>query len=167
MNNEIQEKLERALNEIMNDPDIPQDLKDKFSKIREESKKEQEKVMNKEQIIDEAYENYLNNFIKTICPPNLDVQPDYYKPMTKEWFIKSIKERGLRGEEFSEKWGLKIEERELSLDERIKVGGLKYNHKPSDNGYTENDEHRMLDEINIPTTLTTITYNNKTIESYE
>lgn len=45
-----------ALNEIMNDPDIPQELKDKFSKIREESKKEQEKVMNNEQqqIIDEA-----------------------------------------------------------------------------------------------------------------
>ena len=43
MSNKIQEKLEIAINEIMNDPDIPQDLKDKFSKIREESKKEQEK----------------------------------------------------------------------------------------------------------------------------
>ena len=70
------------------------------------------------QIIDEAYENYLINFIPPICPPNLDVQPSYYEPMTKEWFIKSIKERGLRGEEFSEKWGLKIEERDLSLEER-------------------------------------------------
>jgi hypothetical protein len=67
-----------------------------------------------QQIIDEAYENYLNNFMKPICPPNLDVQPDYYKPMAKEWFVKSAKERGLRGEEFSEKWGLKIEERELT-----------------------------------------------------
>jgi hypothetical protein len=38
MNNKIQEKLEIAINEIMNDPNIPQDLKDKFIKIREESK---------------------------------------------------------------------------------------------------------------------------------
>lgn len=60
------------------------------------------------QIIDEAYENYLNNFEPNQCPPNLDVQPDYYSPMSKEWFIKSAKEQGFRGKEFSEKWGLNI-----------------------------------------------------------
>jgi hypothetical protein len=172
MNNEIQEKLEMALNEIMNDPDIPQDLKDKFSKIREESKKEQEKVMNKEQIIDEAYKNYCNNvdegtfsrkWLKLEVYFDGFLTNENYSLYTKEEFINKCK----TDTEFSENWRLKIEERELSLDERIKVGGLKYNHKPSDNGYTENDEHRMLDEINIPTTLTTITYNNKTIESYE
>ena len=126
--------------------------------------------MNKEkynQIIDEAYENYLNNFIPPTCPSNLDVQPDYYKPMTKEWFIKSIKERGLRGDEFSEKWGLKIEERELSLEERYDL--------------IEKDKHtqfvkwqslgtdrirEVLDDNNIPTKLITIKYKNETIESY-
>ena len=70
------------------------------------------------QIIDEAYEDYLKNFIEPICPPNLDVQPSYYEPMTKDWFVKSAKERGSRGDEFSEKWGVKIEERELSDDAR-------------------------------------------------
>jgi len=122
--------------------------------------------MNKEQqeLLDEAYENYLNNFIKPICPPNLDVQPSYYEPMTKEWFIKSAKEKSLRGDEFSEKWGLQIEERELSLSERIK-----YKKERGDRiartfaAYT----HQMLDNANIPTRLITITYNNKTIESYE
>ena len=122
--------------------------------------------MNKEQeqIMDEVYENYLTNFIPPTCPPNLDVQPSYYEPMSKEWFIKSIKEKGLRGEEFSEKWGLKIEERELSLEERTK-----YKKERGDRiartfaAYT----HQMLDNANIPTRLITITYNNETIENYE
>ena len=116
--------------------------------------------MSKEQqeLLDEAYENYLNNFIKPICPPNLDVQPDYYKPMTKEWFIKSTKENNSRGQEFSEKWGLKIEERELTWDER---------HELAETKYQIDDVDDVLDKEGIPTKLITITYNDKTIESYE
>jgi len=122
--------------------------------------------MNKEQqeLLDEAYENYLNNFIEPVCPPNLDVQPSYYEPMTKEWFIKSAKEKDLRGKEFSKTWGLQIEERELSLSERTK-----YKKERGDRiartfaPYT----HQMLDNANIPTRLITITHNDKTIESYE
>ena len=55
--------------------------------------------MNKErynQIIDEVYENYLNNFIVPICPPNLDVQPNFEEPLLKENFIKLIKYNFLR-----------------------------------------------------------------------
>jgi len=125
--------------------------------------------MSKEQqeLLDEAYKNYLNNFIEPICPPNLDVQPDYYKPMTKEWFIKSTKENNSRGQEFSERWGLKIEERELSLDERYKIAlpiwkekyGLLANMMVPTN--VDNTPYK------IPTKLITITYNDKTIESYE
>ena len=114
-----------------------------------------------QQIIDEAYENYLNNFIKPICPPNLDVQPDYYKPMTKEWFVKSAKERGLRGEEFSEKWGLTIEERELSLEERATIWDN--THNPAGNIFT----HNQYDENNIPKRAISLRYNHKTITSYE
>ena len=122
--------------------------------------------MNKEQqeLLDEAYKNYLNNFVEPVCPPNLDVQPSYYEPMTKEWFIKSAKEKSLRGDEFSERWKLKIEERELSLSERTK-----YKKERGDRiartfaPYT----HQMLDNANIPTQLITITHNDKTIESYE
>jgi hypothetical protein len=130
--------------------------------------------MNKEQqqIIDEAYENYLINFIRPICPPNLDVQPSYYEPMTKEWFIKSIKERSLRGNEFSEKWGLKIEERELSLEERSFLASSNH-YEVSQNikmfvGVDEDHTlHKNLDDNNIPSKLITLTYNNETIESYE
>jgi hypothetical protein len=127
--------------------------------------------MNKEQqeLLDEVYENYLNNFIEPICPPNLDVQPDYYKPMTKEWFIKSTKENNSRGQEFSETWGLKIEERELSLVERSELGYkyVEYNKWDALLGGGKESDEELCDDYNIPTKLITITYNDKTIESYE
>ena len=119
--------------------------------------------MNKEQeqIIDEVYQNYLTNFIPPTCPPNLDVQPSYYEPMTKEWFIKSIKESGLRGEEFSERWGLKIEVRELDMFERWELANLTPNMSEID--YC----NKLCDEHNVPTKLITLTYKNEKIESYE
>jgi hypothetical protein len=75
-------------------------------------------------------------------------------------------------DEFSEKWGLKIEDKELSLEE--KTDWLNKNYplyglgewaveKLSDKGYLKEVEV----EYNIPTKLITVTYNNKTIESYE
>jgi hypothetical protein len=126
--------------------------------------------MNKEQqeLLDEVYENYLNNFIEPVCPPNLDVQPSYYEPMTKEWFVKSAKEKDLRGKEFSEKWGLKITERELSEEERWRI---RFDYYPKDKQFPWDrmalPSHRFLDDFNIPTKLITVTYNDKTIESYE
>jgi hypothetical protein len=117
------------------------------------------------EIIDEVYQNYLANFIPPTCPPNLDVQPSYYEPMTKEWFIKSIKERGLRGEEFSEKWGLKIEERDLNTQERNEWFQV---HLNGNNPFMKSDwKDYELDQQNIPTKLITLTYNNETIESYD
>jgi CRISPR/Cas system CMR-associated protein Cmr3 (group 5 of RAMP superfamily) len=77
----------------------------------------------------------------------------------KEEFINKCK----TDTEFSENWELKIEERELSLEERVdykkKRDGIARTFAP----YT----HQMLDNANIPTKLITITYNDKTIESYE
>jgi hypothetical protein len=123
--------------------------------------------MNKEQqeLLNEAYENYLNNFIEPICPPNLDVQPDYYEPMNKEFFIKSAKEKGLRGEAFSRNWGLKIEERELSLEERKKLYEDEFT--PGIEITNDNWLNSKLTTRNIPTKLVTMKYNDKTIESYE
>jgi hypothetical protein len=62
--------------------------------------------------------------------------------------------------EFSEKWGLTIEERELSLEERC---GIQINRNDYQSYYTKDE----LDENNIPTKLITITYNDTKIESYE
>jgi hypothetical protein len=107
--------------------------------------------MNKEQqeLLDEVFENYRKIVWR------ITNMPLY----TKEEFINKCK----TDSEFSEKWGLKIEERELSYSERRKYRantiGTNYNQ-------TEDDFYD-LDKYNIPTKLITIKYNDKTIESYE
>jgi len=67
--------------------------------------------------------------------------------------------------EFSERWGLKIEERELSLEERYELM------KKLDNWvsvhYKEPKTMEYMDKHNIPTKLITISHNDTTIESYE
>jgi hypothetical protein len=62
--------------------------------------------------------------------------------------------------EFSKKWGLKIEERELSEDERYELCAAQ---KSKMTAISEEDYIKY----NIPTKLITITYNDKTIESYD
>ena len=121
--------------------------------------------MNKEQIIDEAYENYLEN-----C---LDIkwmkENFFYDGSSNHHVYRIIKESFINkcktDSEFSEKWGLKIEERELSLEERKSI---------YENEYTGSVEvpnnhwlNSKLTTRNIPTKLITIKYNDKTIESYE
>ena len=102
------------------------------------------------QIIDEAYENYREK--------NHILYKD--TAWTKEEFINKCK----TNPEFSEKWGLKIEERELTPKERIELAGGKIQDK-----YPALVEMslRLCDERDIPTKLITITYNNETVESYE
>ena len=117
-----------------------------------------------QQIIDEAYENYKDS-------RECQWTPTYFPtPYTQEEFINKSK----TDNEFSEKWGLKIEEQELSRKER---GDYYYKHGNSegivegslDRPIWENDEtaHKWYDERNIPTKLITITYKEQTIESYE
>ena len=112
--------------------------------------------MNKEQqgLLDEAYKNYFTKKSNEKGPVGVSCLI-----LTKEEFIDKCK----TDSEFSEKWGLKVEERELSLEERTKYkkkrDGIARTFAP----YT----HQMLDGSNIPTRLITLTYNNETIESYE
>ena len=116
--------------------------------------------MNKErynQIIDEAYENYSKEYEKDnsfgLCL--LVQKPD------REMFINKCK----TDPEFSEKWGLKIEERELSLEERKRIYEMEYTNdiEVENNHWLES----KLKTRNIPTKLITLTYNNEIIESYE
>ena len=81
--------------------------------------------------------------------------------------------------EFSEKWGLKIEERELSLDEKewqlektncindIENDRIIYGHEREKYNQDQYEGIQSIQCIKIPTRLITITYNNKTIENYE
>ena len=113
--------------------------------------------MNKEQqeLLDEVYENYESRQINMYIPI-----------WSQEEFINKCK----TDTEFSERWGLKIEERELSLEERTKILISKSDNKKDfydRNGRLIIKDELVLNESNIPTKLITITYNDKTIESYE
>jgi hypothetical protein len=121
------------------------------------------KIMNKEQqeLLDESYKNFEKWYNEH---SGKEDYTGYFVP-DKEEFIRLIKTDDL----FSEKWGLKIEERELSLEERYHIWFT--------NNY-ETGMERHFDPNNIPkfddpyyeptpTKLITITYNDKTIESYE
>ncbi len=108
--------------------------------------------MNNEQqeLLDEAYESYYTF-----------MRDDRQWELDKEEFINKCK----TDKEFSERWGLKIEERELSEDEGNEIRDMQY---------FKNNLHQALkgsdtkiDWENIPNKLITITYNDKTIESYE
>ena len=125
------------------------------------------------QIIDEAYKNYekktsqLESFVVKSIAGNRDEVNELLKNnstiLTQEEFINKCK----TDSEFSETWGLKIEERELNHDERFdiykKVSGRDLQSHIS--GINFKQFH--FDESNIPTKLITVTYNNETIEIYE
>jgi hypothetical protein len=82
------------------------------------------------------------------------------RPLIKEEFIEKCK----TDSEFSEKWGLKIEERELSLEERYKI--MQSNISTATLGIPTMYNNEYYNSKNIPTKLITIKYNDKTIEMF-
>jgi hypothetical protein len=139
--------------------------------------------MNKEQqeLLDEAYQNYVKWWEKSDDSCNLTEEQSnkwlklidgglQWAPFSQEEFINKCK----TDTEFSEKWGLKIEERELSLEERVNTFNSKMKNEGirtqiATVGVDESYWRKSLEETkhDIPTKLITITYNDKTIESYE
>ena len=111
-------------------------------------------MMNREQqeLLDKAWFNFGNSHYGKLF-------------VTKEDFIERIKD----DPEFSEKWGLKIEEKELRHKERIKMAWTIFFPDRKDENVPDwwNVKTLTMDEKNIPTKLITITYNNEKIESYE
>jgi hypothetical protein len=109
--------------------------------------------MNKEQeeLVDELYNKYTTKYM------------GYDDVPSKDLFIFEIK----TNPEFSKMWGLRIEERELSLEERMGLCKEKWDYSWNRTINLEDIEWRMNNEWNIPTKLITITYNDKKIESYE
>jgi hypothetical protein len=120
--------------------------------------------MNKEQqeLLDEAYENYLKGgHIKWLNRMEVNTPAGKMNipvPYTQEEFINKCK----TDTEFSERWGLRIEERELSWEERVQWV-MKNTDVEWENFYITEEVHKP----SSPTKLITITYNDKTIESYE
>lgn len=141
------------------------------------------------QIIDEAYGNYQNYPLATIHDHRTNllyknrykgwcmlngrsmVSPHPTRHLTREEFINKCK----TDLEFSERWGLKIKERKLSLGERGELFRKEYPNKSVDDFAPDGMEVQSLNHqlntrynnANIPTKLLTIIYNNETIEVYE
>ena len=124
------------------------------------------------QMIDEAYENYLKGGdIKWLKQEEVDTpigKMNIPIPYTKEEFINKCK----TDTEFSERWGLKIEERELSWKERVEIARKTLSKEEffeygNLSPFTTPIITYWLNQNNIPTKLITITYNNETIEVYE
>jgi len=119
--------------------------------------------MNKEQqeLLDGAYENYLKGgHIKWLNQMEVNTPAGKMNipiPYTQEEFINKCK----TDTEFSQRWGLKIDERELDMMERWKIADLTPNMEEFDFA------NYMCDKHNVPTKLITITYNDIKIESYE
>ena len=134
------------------DPEICKQVERKLEEITKERSN---------QIIDEVYNKYTKKYV------------GYDDVPSKELFLFEIK----NNPEFSERWGLKIEERELNQVERQSIleqkgpvyqGVLRSKAKE----YKTSKKifeviNQTCNEFNIPTKLITISYNDKTIESYE
>ena len=100
----------------------------------------------------EAYRQYSEMSARKLCKSN-----------TYQEFINKCK----TDPEFSEKWGLKIEERELSLEERYVLYFERLDPTMVPLDIKVPNIHQYFTELNIPTKLITLTYKNETIESYE
>ena len=126
--------------------------------------------MSKEQqeVLDDAYNRYRATIIKEFYEDTKELRKwatvEGPGGHTKEEFINKCK----TDTEFSEKWGLKIEERELSWKERSKLLSTEQFYEFGFlSPFTDVIINYYLNQKNIPTKLITITYNDKTIESYE
>ena len=132
--------------------------------------------MSKEQqeLLDEAYKNYCDEYwnLSSLQDKieygssfyNHDTDDYTFEELTQEEFINKCK----TNPEFSKKWGLKIEERELSWEERSKLLSTEQFYEFGFlSPFTDVIINYYLNQKNIPTKLITITYKNKTIESYD
>jgi hypothetical protein len=130
--------------------------------------------MNKErynQIVDDAYEHFITktkglNLYLAINGELIVVEGPVYNAtprlLTQDEFTNKCKS----DPEFSEKWGLKIEERELSLEERAK---WLQDNKGYDLlvGNLDHDHILEVVEEEGPTKLIYVEYNGEKIEVYE
>jgi len=155
LNEKQLESLERGLSDLKNNRVM---TSDEFWKGLLSKKEQQE-------LLDEAYENYCKEYENGTHLIGTGLL--WMAKETKGTFVY----RSKTDSEFSEKWGLKIEERELSLEERfnIRYPGGKFSvfQENYPNTHFYNDPHSLLDAFNIPTRLITISYKDKTITSYE
>jgi hypothetical protein len=162
LNDKQLESLERGLSDLKNNRVM---TSDEFWKELLSKKEQQE-------LLDEVYENYCKEYSSLYYLEDKieygssdyhhNIEDYSFEAYTQEEFIHRCK----TDSEFSEKWGLTIEERALSLEERAQwlqdntewdllVGNL------------DHDHIREVVEEEAPNKLIIVTYNDKKIKSYE
>ena len=125
------------------------------------------------QIIDDVYKNYLKVEGKKFHERTEELRKwatveGPFGPgglLKKEEFINKIK----TDDEFAKKWGLKIEERELGLEERYNIW-FNNNYETGMERYFNKNNLPNFEDVYYtvtPTRLITMTYKNETIEIYE
>ena len=119
----------------------------------------------------ERYNQILSELYYKFLEWQFDNQISVDPPWSKDSFIKACKTDYEFLAFWGSHWGLKIEERELSLEERSLIANSNhYEVSLNIKGIGVDGDvtlHTHLDELNIPTKLITLTYNNETIEVYE
>jgi hypothetical protein len=118
-----------------------------------------------QELLESAYYNFIYNpyyKAKSFTDLMSSQASQLVKCPTQEDFIDKCK----TDIKFSEKWGLKIEERDLSFEERHMIWHDD-NKKANVSPFMEKQLSSMLDEINIPTKLVTMKYNDIKLERYE
>jgi hypothetical protein len=119
------------------------------------------------QIIDEAYKNYLIEDAKILPNMSKEKMTDFGYGLSIEEFINKCK----TDPGFSENQGLKINDKELSIEEREMYWrnnmGMKGIQFMLYSLYGEEGLHKEYDKQNVPRILITITHNNEKIEIYE
>ena len=130
------------------------------------------------QIIDDVYKRYLtetmfhpeNNWLEDL--DGMDISTGEIKKVYRQYALKEFINKCKTDVDFSQKWGLNIEERELTDKERLNTliqneQRLIYEKVQSFKNLKRKTIKDYLDEKNIPTRLITLTYNNEKIEIYE
>jgi len=113
------------------------------------------------QIIDEAYGHYSEAYKKdnsvglSLLVQRRDGKAVYNKPDKQRFIAMCTYDKS-----FSDKWGLKIEERELSLEERRKLANY-------ESEFVSPMTVESWDRNNIPSKLITVTYKDEKTEVYE
>ena len=112
-------------------------------------------------LIGDAYRNYLIEDAKTLPNMSKEKMTEMGFRLTQEEFINKIK----TDDEFAKKWGVTVEVRELSMEERNEWFQINRN---GNNPLMKSDwKDFELDQQKIPTKSISLTYNNKTEVIYE
>jgi hypothetical protein len=127
------------------------------------------------QITDEVYKNYEKQYstfeigiVKSIAGNNPMVDSllkNNSSILSQQEFIHKCK----IDQEFSERWGLKIEERELSLEERLDLAAKTYElFDPFDFGIPGKVDHDEVDKLYpVAKRIITLQYNEEKVEVYD